>query len=128
MGTREIKERSWLASFPSMLLLFVLVASTHLSGIEHPGTIPVGAECVSCHTQKITGKSVHSAMATPCTVCHVAATQGDMTTMTLLMPKDKICYACHADSAGLRQHTPEAKKKCLECHDAHSSSARMLLR
>ena len=67
-------------------------------------------------------------MADPCTVCHVSQTQGDMTTMSLLMPKDKICYACHAESAALRQHTPDSKKKCLECHDPHSSGARMLLR
>lgn len=51
-----------------------------------------------------------------------------MTRMSLLMPKDKICYACHAESATLKQHTPDTKKQCLECHDAHSSNARMLLR
>lgn len=51
-----------------------------------------------------------------------------MTSMSLLMPKDKICYACHAESATLRQHTPDSTKPCLECHDAHSSNARMLLR
>lgn len=67
-------------------------------------------------------------MADPCTVCHVSATQGDMTSMSLLMPKDRICYACHAESAALRQHPPDPQRRCLECHDAHSSNARMLLR
>ncbi len=103
-------------------------SATLASAVEHPGTIPQGAECSSCHATKIHGKSVHSAMADPCTVCHVSVTQGDMTSMSLLMPKDKICYACHAESATLKQHTPDTKKACLECHDAHSSNARMLLR
>ena len=96
--------------------------------VEHPGSIPQGAECSSCHATKISGRSVHSAMADPCTVCHVSQTQGDMTSMSLLMPKDKICYACHAESGALKQHTPDGTKPCLECHDAHSSNARMLLR
>ncbi|SRR5579871_3523950 len=96
--------------------------------VEHPGSIPQGAECSSCHATKISGKSVHSAMADPCSVCHISETHGDMTSMSLLMPKDKICYACHAESASLRQHTLDTTKPCLECHDAHSSNARMLLR
>ena len=103
-------------------------SATSASAVEHPGTIPQGAECSSCHATKINGKSVHSAMADPCTVCHVSATQGDMTSMSLLMPKDRICYACHAESDALRQHTPDPQRPCLECHDAHSSNARMLLR
>lgn len=105
-----------------------ILRPTSAAGVEHPGSIPLGAECSSCHAAKINGKSVHSAMADPCTVCHVATIQGDMTSMTLLMPKNKICYACHAESVALKQHTPDAKKQCLECHDAHSSNSRMLLR
>ncbi len=98
------------------------------AAVEHPGTIPRGAECFSCHASKINGKSVHSAMVAPCTVCHISMTQGDMTSMSLLMPKNRICYACHSESVALKQHTPDSKKQCLECHDAHSSDSRMLLR
>ena len=111
-----------------LVALFIVFCAASTFGVEHPGSLPRDAECSSCHAKKITGKSVHSAMETSCTVCHVTATQGDMTTMILLMPKDKICYACHAESAALRQHVPQTKQKCLECHDAHSSNARMLLR
>lgn len=113
------------SALAAWLLLFSAVPA---SAVEHPGSIPQGSECSSCHASKIRGKSVHSAMADSCTVCHVSETHGDMTSMTLLMPKDKICYACHAESATLRQHTPDSTKPCLECHDAHSSNARMLLR
>src|SRR5581483_1658497 len=111
----------------ALFVLFILFCAGSSFAVEHPGSLPKEAECSSCHVKKITGKSVHSAMETSCTVCHVTMTQGDMTTMTLLMPKDKICYACHAESAALRQHVPQTQQKCLECHDAHSSNTRMLL-
>ena len=67
-------------------------------------------------------------MAISCTVCHVARTQGDMTTVNLVMPRTEICFACHEKSESLRQHSPAAKAPCLHCHDAHSSDRRMLLR
>jgi predicted CXXCH cytochrome family protein len=108
------------------LLLFLL--ATPAWGVEHPGVIPTGAECSSCHSKKVTGKSVHSAMSTQCTVCHVARTQGDMTTLSLAMPKELICFACHEKSAELQQHVPAVKGPCMDCHDAHSSDQRMLLR
>ena len=108
------------------LLLFLLAMPAW--GVEHPGVIPVGVDCASCHTKKVTGKSVHSAMSTQCTVCHVARTQGDMTTLSLAMPKELICFACHEKSAALQQHVPVVEGHCVDCHDAHSSEQRMLLR
>ena len=92
---------------------------------EHPGL--VDRACPACHVQQITGNSVHSAMDSPCTVCHLKITQGDMTTLSLSMPKSKICSACHDEAAALRQHVPAVKGQCLECHDAHSSQHRLLL-
>lgn len=106
--------------------LLVLLA-TAAAATEHPGVLPKDADCSSCHAKKISGKSVHSAMATPCTVCHVAMTRGDMTTMSLAMPKEKICFACHEESTALQQHVPAVKGQCVECHDAHSSDRRWLL-
>ncbi len=74
-------------------------------------------------------------MGTLCTVCHVAQTQGDMTVLNLSMPKAQICFACHEKTAQMMKHlsSGEAPGKdmpgntCLTCHDAHSSSRRMLL-
>jgi predicted CXXCH cytochrome family protein len=108
----------------SLLLLGMVRAGT----VEHPGTLAKDAECSSCHEKKVTGKSVHSAMAMPCTVCHLTMTQGDMTTVRLLMPKNQICFACHEKSAALREHVPAVNGSCVECHDAHSSERKMLLR
>jgi len=96
--------------------------------VEHPGVLHDGDDCSSCHASKTVGKSVHSAMASPCTICHLAQTQGDMTTLNLIMPKEQICFACHEKSAELRQHTPVVQGRCVECHDSHSSARRMLLR
>jgi predicted CXXCH cytochrome family protein len=104
-----------------------IVPTVRAQVVEHPGSIEKDATCASCHGKKVSGKSVHSAMALPCTVCHVAATLGDMTTFTLLLSKQKLCSACHDEAAALKQHTPTGNKQCLECHDAHSSDQRMLL-
>ncbi|MGC2451136.1 MAG: cytochrome c3 family protein [Candidatus Sulfotelmatobacter sp.] len=110
----------------ALAVLLFMVGSGR--AVEHPGIVPQGVECDSCHANKLTGKSVHSAMATTCTVCHVAMTQGDMTTVSLSMPKGKICSACHDETAALRQHVPSVKGSCIECHDAHNSDRKMLLR
>ncbi len=114
--------------------VYLLAASLLLAevvpavAVEHPGVLPKDAECTSCHAAKITGKSVHSVMATSCDVCHVIQTQGDMTLVNLSMPRQKICFACHQESTALRQHLPAVKGQCVDCHDAHSSDRKMLLR
>ena len=114
--------------WPFASLLLFLLTGIPAWGVEHPGVIPTDADCSSCHAKKTTGKSVHSAMSTPCTVCHVARTLGDMTTLSLAMSKELICFACHEKSAELRQHVPVVKAPCMDCHDAHSSDQRTLLR
>ncbi len=68
-------------------------------------------------------------METSCTVCHVSRTQGDMTTIVLAMPKERICSACHVETEELKRHRQQATAgTCVSCHDAHSSNQRMLLR
>jgi predicted CXXCH cytochrome family protein len=108
---------------------FMLAAAVPASAVEHPGVLPRDANCSSCHANKTNGKSVHSAMVTSCAVCHLTNTQGDMTTVSLAMPKAQICFACHEKSVELQKHLPTVKERlCLDCHDAHSSDRRMLLR
>ena len=109
-------------------MLVVLGASVRAGAVEHPGVVPKDAECTSCHAAKVRGKSVHSVMETSCEVCDLTQLQGDMTLVSVSMPKQKICFACHQESAALRQHVPAVKGQCLDCHDAHSSERKMLLR
>jgi predicted CXXCH cytochrome family protein len=116
------------AALAVLASLFILSGSSRAGAIEHPGILPSDTECSSCHASKISGKSVHSVMTASCSVCHVTATRGDMTVMSLSMPKEKICSACHEEGAALRQHVPAVKGTCVECHDAHSSERKMLLR
>jgi len=106
----------------------LLTGTVWASAVEHPGVIPKDAECTTCHAAKARGKSVHSVMASTCDVCHLTQTRGDMTLVMLSMPKQKICFACHEDSAALRQHATSGKRLCVDCHDAHSSERTMLLR
>ncbi len=119
-------------TFYAPLILFCLSllltpSPVPASPIEHPGILHQNDNCSSCHGDKMNGKSVHSAMTIPCTVCHLAETQGDMTTLRPMMPKEQICFACHERSSELKQHSP-VKGLCMDCHDAHSSKRRMLLR
>ena len=106
----------------------LLVGVTPAVAVEHPGVVPKDADCTSCHAAKVRGKSVHSVMASSCDVCHVTQTQGDLTMLSLSMPKQKICFACHQESTALREHVPAVKGQCIDCHDAHSSDRKMLLR
>ena|SRR3974390_456375 len=110
------------------MMFLATLAGMPAMAIEHPGVVPKDANCSSCHTKKVSGKSVHSAMVISCTVCHLAMTQGDMTTVSLVLPKEQICFECHERSSALQQHSPAARGPCLQCHDAHSSDRRMLLR
>ena len=114
---------------PKVHHLLLLVTLTSLSfAVEHPGTIGT-ALCTSCHADKLRGKSVHSAMASSCNVCHVARTQGDMTTIVLAMPKERICSACHVETDEVKRHRQQlATGTCVSCHDPHSSRREMLLR
>jgi len=109
-------------------IMGVLLLNVAAMGVEHPGVVPRDAECTSCHMAKVRGKSVHSVMASSCQVCHLTQIQGDMTLVMLSMPKQKICFACHQESAAFREHVPTVKGQCLDCHDAHSSDRKMLLR
>ena len=112
----------------ALLFIALLATATQSSSVEHPGILHSEDNCSSCHASKTRGKSVHSAMVIPCTVCHLPETQGDLTTLKLIMPKERICLACHVESAELQRHSPVVKGLCLDCHDAHNSARRMLLR
>ncbi len=115
---------------PSVLIgsFLLLLAAIQTSAVEHPGPLPKDANCSTCHTDKTRGKSVHSAIAISCTICHLVKTQGDMSTIDLAMPREQICFACHEKSVELQRHRPVVKGDCADCHDTHSSDRRMLLR
>jgi len=120
----ELKSRR----FVSTALVLLILGALPASAVEHPGVLHRDDVCSTCHADKTSGKSVHSAMKLPCTVCHLAQTRGDMTTVNLLMPKEQICFACHERTSGERQHSPATKGLCVDCHDSHASDRRMLLR
>jgi hypothetical protein len=129
MRAMKCRTSALLLALPLTLLpSTVRAADVEPPRVEHPGVVHQDDNCSSCHRDKIRGKSVHSAMQVSCTVCHLAQTQGDLTMLTLSMPKAKICSACHEAGALPRPCFADAKRACLECHDVHSSKRRMLLR
>ena len=94
---------------------------------NHPPVTGKDAKCSSCHADMVTGKSVHSQGEIACLICHAATPDGNTVTMSLTIPKQQLCFACHERTA-MQQHWPDSKRDCLGCHDAHRSSRAMLLR
>jgi hypothetical protein len=93
----------------SRLGSLLLLAALQAFAVEHPGTLPKGSNCVSCHADKSRGQSGHAAMAMPCTVCHLLNTQDDLTTVNLATPKEQICFACHETSPEFQHNSPAVK-------------------
>jgi len=106
----------------------MLFAALHASAAAHPPISPGNAACSSCHADKTSGKSVHSAGELSCTLCHLVTTEGGVTTVSLAVPKQQICFACHEPSTEWQPNSPAMKGSCLDCHDAHSSGHFFLLR
>lgn len=87
---------------PTALVVYLLLLGAGaVAAVEHPGVLHEGDDCSSCHASKTTGKSMHSAMASPCTICQLAQTREDMTTPSLIMPKEQICFACPREVSGI---------------------------
>ena len=92
---------------------------------DHP-ELPQGSECLSCHAEKTKGESVHFDFTHACTVCHAVSIADGKTTITLVLPKEKICYTCHEKAA--MDKVSFMKGECVSCHDPHNSERLHLLR
>lgn len=117
------------AQHPSLFLLrtaifLVVLSPVAAIAVDHP-EIPNGSECLSCHGEKAKGQAVHFDFAHACNVCHVVHVADGRTSITLILPKEKICYSCH-EKAAIDQ-VPYMKGECISCHDPHSSARPYLL-
>jgi predicted CXXCH cytochrome family protein len=106
-------------------VLFSIVIVTPVFGKDHPALL-AGSECLSCHAEKTKGKSVHFDFTQACAVCHAVSTADGKTTITLVLPKEKICYTCHEKAA--MDKVSFMKGECVSCHDPHNSERLHLLR
>ena len=104
-----------------------LVLSAFAFAANHPAVTGKNANCSACHADMLTGRSVHSEGELACTLCHTSVPEGDKAAMSLILPKEQLCFACHERTA-MQQHWPESKRDCLGCHDTHRSDRAMLLR
>lgn len=105
-------------------LLCVIVVPAAVAA-DHP-ELPQSSECLSCHAEKTKGQSVHFDFAHTCTVCHSVSVTDGTTSITLVLPKEKICYSCHEKAA--MDQVAFMKGECVSCHDAHNSERLYLLR
>ncbi len=105
------------------VLLFAFTAASAFSA-DHP-QIPQGSECLSCHAEKTKGQSIHFDFPRACTACHAVSIAEGKTSITLVLPKEKICYSCHEKAA--MDKVPSMKGECISCHDPHNSPQLHLL-
>lgn len=92
-----------------------------------------GKPCYQCHRSKISGATVHGAVAgKECTPCHPTTGGNHQKSKGLYLPKDKsskLCYECHEDQTKLKSvHPPIGEGDCLSCHAPHTSANKSLLR
>src|SRR6185437_7452440 len=109
------------------MLMFALLGALPAMAANHPPLTSTNANCSSCHADMIKGASVHSQGEIECTTCHASTPDGGKVAISLTVPKDQLCYACHERGA-MQQHWATPKRGCLDCHDAHHSTRAMLLK
>ena len=69
---------------------------------------------------------MHFDFTNACTVCHVVKVEGGKTSISLVIPKEKICYSCHEKAAMDKMQFMNGE--CVSCHDPHNSRRLHLLR
>jgi predicted CXXCH cytochrome family protein len=109
------------------MLMFALLGALPAAAANHPPLTSANASCSSCHADMLQGASVHSQGEIECTTCHASTPDGGKVAISLTVPKDQLCYACHERGA-MQQHWATPKRGCLDCHDAHHSTRAMLLK
>ena len=105
--------------------LLLLLFATSAWGADHP-ELPKTSECLSCHLEKTKGKSIHFDFAQDCRVCHAVSVTEGKTSISLVLPKERICYSCHEKAAMDQMQFMQGE--CLSCHLAHNSPGLHLLR
>ena len=105
-------------------VLLLLSSMVPTFATDHPA-LPAGSNCLSCHAEKTKGQSVHFDFTQACTVCHAVTVADGKISITLVLPKEKICYTCHEKAA--MDKVSFMKGECVSCHDPHNSERLHLL-
>jgi predicted CXXCH cytochrome family protein len=114
--------------FIGFLILFVLFAFS-VARAEEP-------DCMMCHPDKASGKSIHTAVTMGCMTCHSGLDASGVPHRTgktrggLSAEGADLCYSCHDKTAFSTKnavHAPVEGGMCLSCHDPHSSKFGRLL-
>ncbi len=111
-----------MAAFPSLAGIALALLLQQVG--DHPVPLPAdfdAAKCVECHANKQEGKHVHTAISMGCATCHTVETKEDSTKIGLTAPAGELCTTCHEQAKEATLHGPYEQKRCVVCHDPHSS-------
>lgn len=113
-------------------LLIVFSLLFLLQGKSYPEEI----DCLLCHEQLTTGKSVHQAVGFGCAFCHSDLDASEIPhkitghhSRGLSSTQKELCYSCHEQSRFMKKNFHLALLLgCTSCHDPHSSEEVHLLK
>ena len=125
LGTAE-RFATPLLAFARMCVAFLVLLVPIAHAANHP-RVSSETNCAACHSDLLSGKTVHAEGELTCTLCHVVKSTGSYLTMSYPLPKEQLCFTCHERTA-MQQHFPTPKRECQDCHDAHRSNRAILLK
>lgn len=120
-----------------LILMIILLAAPErdrLTVSDGPGK----AECITCHGDLIKNSVVHPELATTCDICHTSTGEehprASIKGFRLTEKLPVLCFNCHSDfqehiEAYVSVHGAVTDSvSCLNCHNAHSSPEKRLLK
>ena len=85
----------------ALVVFLLLLGAGGAAAVEHPGVLHEGDDCSSCHASKNNWGVCAFGDGEPVYDLSSAQTQGDVTTLSLIMPKEQICFACPREVSGI---------------------------
>lgn len=104
--------------------------------LSAPPVQAADADCLTCHQEKSTGVSIHSAIDMGCAVCHIGVDASKVphrfSGASKGLPSEgaELCFSCHDKrefESAREVHQPVSSGMCNICHDSHASSFSGLL-
>ncbi len=124
-----------IAVLPMLAGIWMPRAQTPSEHIPIPESAPGEtdfAACLTCHTDKNAGATVHAVIEMGCETCHSVDQDEDYTEVYFETIGNELCLTCHGDKEAsaeqLTLHNPVRRDLCITCHDPHSSANEFLLR
>lgn len=117
----------------TFIVVLAVAASVAIGGAVRTSQA-AEVDCLMCHPDLSSGKSVHAAVNMGCAICHSGVDAGDIphkfsAPKGLSAEQPDLCYGCHDKKKfyGPTIHAPVGIGSCTGCHNPHRSDNAKLL-